>query len=223
MPILLIDCYLDATGGYPNFLRYLPKDTNVWQAAHQRRPVELDSITAIVITGSAACVGDDLVWLEELSSFLRMAIGARVPCFGVCFGHQLLAHLCGGRVQKMTNPEVGWKKVTVVQSSALWNGLEESFESFLSHEDEVADLGDDLVLLASSEGCAIQAFEHKKRPIWAIQFHPEMPIPECVYLLNLRAEKHPQLSIDVESEEGRIQSNETVAAQIFRNFIDSVS
>ena len=158
MPILLIDCYLDATGGYPNFLRYLPKDTKVWQAAHQIRPVELDSITAIVITGSAACVGDDLVWLEELSSFLRVAIGARVPCFGVCFGHQLLAHLCGGRVQKMTTPEVGWKKVTVVQSSALWNGLEESFESFLSHEDEVADLGDDAHLQHRRRWCYAPKF-----------------------------------------------------------------
>ena len=223
MPLLLIDCYLDPAGGHPNFLKHLPKDTWVWLAAHQRCPVELSSVSGIVITGSAACVGDDFSWLTDLSEFLKTAIADRIPCFGVCFGHQLLAHLCGGRVQKMARPEVGWKKITVTRDSVLWNGIEDVFESFLSHEDAVESLGENLRLLASSEDCAVQAFEHIQCPIWGIQFHPEMPVSECLYLLNFRAEKHPQLSINIEFEQDLIQPNETLAAQMFRNFIEVLS
>ena len=222
MPVLLIDCYLDPSGGHPNFLKYLPEDTVVWQAAHQDCPVPSSDVSGVVITGSAACVGDAFPWLRELSRFVRLLIDHRKPCLGVCFGHQLLAHICGGRVEKMAFPEVGWKSVRVVQSSMLWNGVEASFECFLSHEDAVQDLGSKLRLLASSDDCVIQAFEHCERPVWGIQFHPEMPMSECLQLLNLRAEKHPQLSLDLETEQRLLRSNEQLAAQIFHNFIKSM-
>ena len=89
MKVLLVDCYIDVQGGAGNFLPYLPKGTVVWKAVHERNSFDNMHFDAIVITGSAACLGDDELWLKELLDFLEVAISQKIPCFGICFGHQI--------------------------------------------------------------------------------------------------------------------------------------
>ena len=65
-------------------------------------PATLD---AILITGSAAGVYDDVAWIAPLEAFVRAAHDRHVPMVGVCFGHQLIAQALGGTVRKS---EKGW-------------------------------------------------------------------------------------------------------------------
>jgi GMP synthase (glutamine-hydrolysing) len=222
MSILLIDCYVDISGGAANFLPLLPTGTEVWKAVHESSPSSFEEVNGIVITGSAACIGDGDVWLEDLSQFLTQAIQQKIPCFGVCFGHQILAHLSGSLVGKMRRPEVGWKSIQINEKSSLFTGLSSTFGCFLSHEDGVLSAGDEIVVLASSEECAIQAFRHKKYPVFGIQFHPEMPLEESRSLLRYRAGKHPQLNIDVGVEDKLLVDNKKLAQTIFSNFLKSI-
>lgn len=44
-----------------------------------------------------------------------------------------------------------------------------------SHYDEVAGLPPDrFEIIASTDDCAVQAFQVRGRPVWGIQFHPEL-------------------------------------------------
>ncbi|RMF72506.1 MAG: hypothetical protein D6738_11055, partial [Acidobacteria bacterium] len=57
----------------------------------------LDDADAVIVLGSAASVHDERPWLAALAALLAPVIrGARdLPLLGICFGHQLLAHLAG--------------------------------------------------------------------------------------------------------------------------------
>lgn len=87
-----------------------------------------DGLEAILITGSAAGVYDDVEWIAPLEEFVRTAHENKVPMVGVCFGHQLIAQALGGTVRKSEKYDV-----------APGNGLIEGTPIALacSHQDQV--------------------------------------------------------------------------------------
>ncbi|MGY7986582.1 glutamine amidotransferase, partial [Klebsiella pneumoniae] len=57
-----------------------------------------DNQTIAVLTGSWAMVTDRLAWSERTADWIRQAVAIDMPLFGVCYGHQLMAHALGGEV-----------------------------------------------------------------------------------------------------------------------------
>lgn len=58
-------------------------------------PRELE---AIAVTGSAFGVHDLTPWTDRLCEFIADAYSAKIKMVGICFGHQLMAHVLGGTV-----------------------------------------------------------------------------------------------------------------------------
>lgn len=56
-----------------------------------------DRQTVAVLTGSWAMVTDRLAWSERTADWIRQAVAIGMPLFGVCYGHQLMAHALGAR------------------------------------------------------------------------------------------------------------------------------
>ena len=223
MSILLIDCYLDPKGGAKNFLPYLPVDTSVWHVSQHCLKPQLRGISGVVITGSAACVHDNKEWVFSLLSALKDFVEQDIPCFGICFGHQALAKIAGAKVGVLSLPEVGWKTVKQTKQNLLWSQVPQDMGVFLSHRDAILDPGETLDVLASSDECSVQAFQYKEKPVWGVQFHPEMIVEECMYLLEYRRELHPELNLDLEKEKALLKSNSILATTLFRNFLNFVS
>jgi GMP synthase-like glutamine amidotransferase len=98
-------------------------------------PAGLD---AILITGSAAGVYDDLDWIAPLERFVRAAHDARIPLVGICFGHQLIAQALGGTVRKS---EKGWGIGRHVYDVASGNGVIDGDKTAIacSHQDQVIE------------------------------------------------------------------------------------
>ena len=130
----------------------------------------------IVITGSPAMVSDREPWSEQAASWVRQAVEANVPLLGVCYGHQLLAHAMGGKVDyHPQGRETGTRQVrlfTAAQSDPLFSQLPQTFPAQLTHKQSVLDLPPGAVLLGQSDFEPHQAFRVGDNA-WGVQFHPE--------------------------------------------------
>jgi len=109
---------------------------------------------------------------------------ASQPILGVCGGHQQMALAFGapvglmGRVEpgdgyEGAKRERGFFEVETNRRGIL-RGLPERITVWHSHFDEVKDLPPGFEATASNQTCSIQAMQHKERPVFGVQFHPEL-------------------------------------------------
>lgn len=96
------------------------------------------------------------------------------PVLGICLGHQLIAHVLGGRVEKGPSAEYGVSEVEVDAEGILLQGMPKKFRAWVSHFDEVKKMPAGFTRLAHSSTCQIEAMEHPSLPLYGVQFHPEV-------------------------------------------------
>jgi GMP synthase (glutamine-hydrolysing) len=97
-----------------------------------------------------------------------------VPVLGICYGMQLACHLLGGEVKPFHSREFGRAQLKVQASEGLLAGLPDETIVWMSHGDQVQAAGGDFIPLASTDTCPVAAVRHKSRPIYGLQFHPEV-------------------------------------------------
>lgn len=150
-------------------LKYLGADT---QIVPNDTPAEkLKDMDGLVLSGGAPRVGIDPSKMGRNGDYLNEL---DVPILGICAGHQFMAKHFGGDAAPSAVPEFGKAVLTVKQPDVLFAGLPPTFEVWESHNDEVSALPKDFVSLASSANCAVQAMCSTKRPLFGLQFHPEV-------------------------------------------------
>ncbi|HSZ59593.1 MAG TPA: glutamine-hydrolyzing GMP synthase [Tepidisphaeraceae bacterium] len=97
-----------------------------------------------------------------------------VPILGICYGMQLGAQLLGGQVKPAKAREYGRAKLTVTADDPLVHGLPRETTVWMSHGDQVHELPDQFVPLATTPTCPFAAAKHRTRPFYGVQFHPEV-------------------------------------------------
>lgn len=98
-----------------------------------------------------------------------------VPVLGICYGMQLACEILGGRVEPWPAREFGRTECRVTDAlSPLFQGVPETTVVWNSHGDQVRSVGDSFVSLAATATCPIAAVRHKDRPVFGLQFHPEV-------------------------------------------------
>ncbi|NIM58745.1 MAG: hypothetical protein GTO16_07345 [Candidatus Aminicenantes bacterium] len=163
---------------------YLNVALDSFKAKESHFPDLSKNYTHLILSGGEASIIERENWVYEEVEVVQDAVEKGLSILGSCYGHQLiaLALLGSDSVQRCVHPEVGWIPIQIKVDNELLGKKGEVF-SFSSHFDEVVNLSDAFVVLASSKDCQIQAFQMKKRPIWGIQIHPEINIPNAQTLL----------------------------------------
>jgi GMP synthase (glutamine-hydrolysing) len=152
------------------------RDTVVCRVSSDEPLPETSGWSGVLVTGSGAMVTERLAWSESSAAWLRRAGDEGLPMFGICYGHQLLAHAFGGTVAD--NPagrEMGTAALQLhpqAQSDPLFAGLPERFHAQTTHLQTVLQPPPGATVLARSERDGCQAFRIGER-IWGVQFHPE--------------------------------------------------
>lgn len=177
--ILVVNCLVEASF-VSDFNRVVSRDLEVLghrcrclPAAELSRAGAAEDYSHLILSGSEASTTEEQPWDTELSALVHRFIAAGKPILGICYGHQFLAKtLAGpGHVRRARKPEFGWLKPRL-EASPLFNGLSEP-EFMACHYDEAFDLPAEFKVLASSEDCAVHAFQYRDLPVWGVQFHPE--------------------------------------------------
>ena len=135
-----------------------------------------EGFAGALITGSGAMVTERLDWSERSAAWLRDAAHAGMPLFGICYGHQLLAHALGGAVDY--NPvgrEMGTVRIERLDAAAddpLFGWHPPVFDAHATHLQTIMRLPEGAVALARSEKDGCHAFRWGSSA-WGVQFHPE--------------------------------------------------
>jgi GMP synthase (glutamine-hydrolysing) len=129
-----------------------------------------------IVTGSPAMVSERHAWSERTAAWLRGAIEAGLPVLGVCYGHQLLAHALGGRVDYHPDGRelgtVDIERLDEAAGDALLGSAPSRFRAHASHRQSVLELPPGAVSLARSAHDPHHAVRYAAH-VWGLQFHPE--------------------------------------------------
>ncbi|RLG21018.1 GMP synthase subunit A [Methanosarcinales archaeon] len=112
--------------------------------------------------------------LEKAGMCVEYVRKLDIPILGICLGHQLIALALGGKVRKGRRGGYASVEVEVIDEDVILKGLGPSLKVWASHQDEVSVLPPNFMKLARSEVCEIEAMAHMHKPIFGVQWHPEV-------------------------------------------------
>ncbi|MBC8030666.1 MAG: gamma-glutamyl-gamma-aminobutyrate hydrolase family protein [Pyrinomonadaceae bacterium] len=191
--IYLIDNTLDGQGASPRELRAaLGRMREGVEILTEPYPaVSLERVEAV---GPSHIVlsGQSHPWDKyapgSLDGVVDVIKNARRPILGVCGGHQQIAAAFGAPVGLMgrlepgegyegAKRERGYFAIETTGDAGqegIFKDLPQRFTVWHSHFDEVKALPEGFRRTAFNETCAIQAMQHENRPLFGVQFHPEL-------------------------------------------------
>jgi len=148
-----------------------------------------DLPSGVVVTGSASMVSDREPWSEAAAGWLVEAVRRGTPVFGICYGHQLLAHGLGGLVGRNPNGrEIGTVSIQLSDAAAtdpLLGGTPRAIRAQETHRESVLALPPGAVRLAANDADGHQAVRFAERA-WGVQFHPEFDAEVSRAYLSIR-------------------------------------
>ncbi|MEZ7903902.1 MAG: gamma-glutamyl-gamma-aminobutyrate hydrolase family protein [Aquiluna sp.] len=180
--ILVLDNYDSFVYTLNGYLQQLGAETTVMRndaITEAELPALLQKFDAVLISpgpGTPASAGLSI-------PTVKYALDTNYPVFGVCLGHQAIAEAMGGRVESA--PELMHGKTSKVnhQDSLILNGLPQGFMATRYHSLAVVpeSVPEQLLVTGQTESGIIMSLQHKTKPIYGVQFHPESVMTEGGY------------------------------------------
>lgn len=150
-------------------LRYLKVETKI---IPNTTPFdEIRDLDGLILSGGSPSVATDVNAMGNNGVYLDEA---DYPIFGICAGMQFLTEHFGGKLGPGALPEFGKVDLKVTSHDDLFAGLPDEFVVWASHNDEVKQIPEGFIVTATSSSCPFEAVKHPDRPIYGVQFHPEV-------------------------------------------------
>jgi anthranilate synthase/aminodeoxychorismate synthase-like glutamine amidotransferase len=177
--ILLIDNYDSFVHNLARYFERLGQPTVVV------RNDSLDVAQARKLKPAAIVLSPGPCTPREAGASLELVreLHAAVPMLGVCLGHQVIAEALGGRIVRAPSPVHGRPSEIRHDGSGLFNGLPSPIRVGRYHSlvAEPATLSYSLRPTAWTDDGVVMAFEHRRLPVYGVQFHPESILTEFGY------------------------------------------
>ena len=165
--ILLINC---GTQNARRIAEILDDHIDVQEVDYRElSSVEMDNYSGVVISGSRILITE-----QDISPFLThlsFISTTHLPVLGIGFGHQLISLLFGGFVTR-TRTIQDVQLIESFEPCVLLDKLPNEFE-MLTDLRETASVPSEFLLIASSDECVNEVMQHRSKPIFGVQFHPE--------------------------------------------------
>ena len=137
---------------------------------YNKFPVDDPDVIGVILSGSPFSVHDPKAFQVDLTQFV-----GRVPVLGICYGAQYIAHTGGGRVEPADSREYGRAHLTTIDThNPLFRGFDQDSQVWMSHGDTITAIPADCHVIASTPDVHFAAYASDTKPLWAVQFHPEV-------------------------------------------------
>ena len=160
-------------------------DIHIHPTREARYPDDLARYKAVVLTGSRADAFGDEPWVVALREQVAAALARGQTLLGICFGHQLIAHVLGAPVGRAPN---GWGQGRMVYEWLGPQGVADASGAMAllaSHQDQVLALPPGATLLARNAHCPVAAYA-VGRQVLCVQPHPEFDPDYAARLIERR-------------------------------------
>lgn len=130
----------------------------------------LTNASGVIISGAPILITevDTSPYLEKLNWILT----TKLPVLGICFGHQIIGLLHGAMGSKMKEDR-DWQLIEVFEECPLFDKLPTEFEMMQDHCESIS-IPAGFQLVASSDVCVNECMQHLSKPLYGVQFHPEV-------------------------------------------------
>ena len=168
---------LDFGGQYCHLIARRIREHGVYSeiAPHDIKPEEIKTLKEkFNVKGLILSGGPASVYEPNAPRPNPQILELDLPILGLCYGHQLVAQMVEGKVEPATHKEYGIAYVKVDKPVGVLKGLSEKEKVWMSHGDTVFTIPSEYEVLAHTENCPVAAFRHKEKPIYGLQWHPEV-------------------------------------------------
>lgn len=166
--ILIINCGSNKTK-YIDQVVYEYMDTRPI-ALMDFQETDLDGVKGVILSGAPLLVTEiDTAPYQEK---MKWILTTKLPVLGICFGHQLIGILHGAFANRMREDR-DWQVIESFVETPLFNRLPNEFRMMEDHCEAIS-IPPGFVLTASSDVCVNEAMQHKTKPLYGVQFHPEV-------------------------------------------------
>jgi GMP synthase (glutamine-hydrolysing) len=166
---------VDLGGQYTQLIARRVREAHVYCEIHPGTR-DLAWLRSFAPAGIILSGGPSSVYDEGVPTVDRAVLDLGVPVLGICYGMQVLAHLSGLGVLPANEREYGRAELEVVDGDELFNGFPPGTRTpvWMNHGDRVETAGTDWQVLGRSGNTPVAAFRHRTRPLFGVQFHPEV-------------------------------------------------
>ncbi len=170
--ILLIDNYDSFTYNLYQYIGELYAEIRVFR----NDEITLDEIRKMKPEAIVISPGPGFPSYAGISMEVIRTFAPTVPLLGVCLGHQAIGEAMGGHVI-IAGEQVHGKssEVTIDTASRIFKNLPDKITVARYHSliVERATFPESLQVIAQTEDGLIMALQHRKYPLFGVQFHPE--------------------------------------------------
>lgn len=175
--LVLIDNYDSFTYNLVQYLAELGANVRVFRndQVDLEALIALDPSHLVISPGPGEPLRDGGV-----SAKAMMYFAGRIPVLGVCLGHQCLAAIYGGKVDRAARPMHGKTSRVNHSGEGIFKGIPSPFEAMRYHSLIVHEpLPAELEVIASTPEGEIMGLKHREHRTYGVQFHPESILTEC--------------------------------------------
>ena len=167
--ITIIDCGSKKTGIIAQRVPEAGYDARIINAGNINER-EVENSKAVIISGSPSLLTHTGTGeVIRRFSFLK---DCSLPVLGICYGHQVIGLVYGARVF-LGKEERKSVEIKIKENNCLFDHLP-SVAGFEEDHTEGITLPEEFICLAESENYEVEAMKHKAKPVYGVQFHPEV-------------------------------------------------
>ena len=165
---------LDFGGQYDMLIARRVREQGVFAEIKSYDKITLEEIKKENYKGVIFTGGPNSVYDERSPRFDKSILSIGVPLLGICYGHQLIAFMAGGKIVSAGSVSEYGKTEVRIKPCKLFDGIPDSSVCWMSHTDYVRNIPAGFEITATTANCPSAAIADEKRKIYGVQFHPEV-------------------------------------------------